>query len=81
MRFRITWEIDIESKDPVESARKALEIQRDPSSLATVFDYADEAGRAGRIDLALDGEELKELIRAYRKERRSCHDDHDQRTG
>jgi len=36
--------------------------------LATVFDHADEAGRAGRIDLALDGEELEGLIRPYRHE-------------
>jgi hypothetical protein len=34
---RVTWEIDIEAKTPKEAARKALEIQHDPLSPATVF--------------------------------------------
>jgi hypothetical protein len=38
MKYRVVWEIDIEdAKTPLEAAQKALEIQRDPNSAATVF--------------------------------------------
>lgn len=36
-KYLVTWEIDIEASTPEEAARKALEIQRDPSSIALVF--------------------------------------------
>lgn len=35
--YRVMWEIDIEAEDPDEACRRALEIQRDPESTATVF--------------------------------------------
>ena len=38
MTYRVTWEIDIEAGSPLAAAKKALKIQRDPSSIATVFD-------------------------------------------
>jgi hypothetical protein len=37
MEYRVKWEIDIEAKNPEEAAKKALEIQRDPKSIATYF--------------------------------------------
>lgn len=36
--YRVVWEIDIEADTPKEAAKKALKIQRDPESTATVFD-------------------------------------------
>lgn len=35
--YRVMWEIDIEATDPETAARRALAIQRDPNSIATVF--------------------------------------------
>lgn len=35
--FLVTWQIDIDAADPVEAAQRALEIQRDEESIATVF--------------------------------------------
>lgn len=51
--YLVTWEIDIDADTPEDAARKALAIQRDPASIATVFDVYDCDGRAGlvRVDL------------------------------
>ena len=35
--YRVTWEIDIDAASSREAAEKALHIQRDPDSTATVF--------------------------------------------
>ncbi len=37
MKFRVTWEIDIDPESPRQAAEQALRIQRDPESIATVF--------------------------------------------
>lgn len=48
--FRVMWEIDIEADSPGEAAVKALEIQRNPTSWAKVFDvYHLSHGRV-RVD-------------------------------
>ena len=47
----MTWKIDIEAESPVEAARQALEIHRDPNSTATVFDVYDEYGNYICVDL------------------------------
>lgn len=50
--FRVAWEIDIDADSPEEAARKALEIQRDPNSIATVFAvFSPKQGRIGREHL------------------------------
>ena len=36
--MKVRWDIDIEARTPREAARKALRIQRDPESIATVFE-------------------------------------------
>lgn len=36
--YRVTWNIDIDAPNPRKAAEKALEMQRDPSSIATVFE-------------------------------------------
>lgn len=35
--YLVEWSIDIEADSPEEAARQALEIQRNPASIATVF--------------------------------------------
>lgn len=39
--FRVSWEIDIWAETAEQAAEKALEIQRDPESTATVFECND----------------------------------------
>lgn len=39
--YLVTWEVDVEAESPHAAAEKALEMQRDPGSLATCFTVAD----------------------------------------
>lgn len=53
--YRVVWEIDIEACAPIEAAKKALQIQRDPNSIATVFDVGERKQHVSeymKIDLA-----------------------------
>ena len=36
--YRVSWTIDIDAASAVKAAREALRIQRDPMSIATIFD-------------------------------------------
>ena len=47
---RVIWEIDIEADTARDAARKALDIQRNPKSIATVFKVANPE-RTVEIDL------------------------------
>lgn len=38
MEYQVTWTIDIDADSHEDAARKALEIQRDPDSIALVFE-------------------------------------------
>ncbi len=49
--YSVNWRIEIEAESPVEAARQALEIHRDPNSTATVFDVYDEQGNCACVDL------------------------------
>lgn len=49
--YRVKWEIDIEADSPEEAAKEALKIQRDPDSVATIFDVIDDNGVTIQIDL------------------------------
>lgn len=40
--MRVKWEIDLDARTAKEAARKALSIQRDPESIATVFEVRDK---------------------------------------
>jgi hypothetical protein len=52
MNYRVLWEIDIFDADsPREAAEKALEIQRKPDSIATVFTVRDETDESAAVDL------------------------------
>jgi hypothetical protein len=58
--YRVRWEIDLEADCNVtdsclEAAKRALEIQRNPDSIATVFDVEDpDTGIWKQIDLSYE---------------------------
>lgn len=56
--YLVTWDINISgARDPIDAARQALEIQRDPESIATVFQViACDSKDKTRIDLSVVGE-------------------------
>ena len=49
--FHVTWEVDLTANSPRAAAEKALAMQRDPFSTATVFDVVDPDGEIHRVDL------------------------------
>jgi len=51
MQYRVVWEIDLDAESVEDAARQALEIQRDPASIATCFIVTDEIGTRQEIDL------------------------------
>jgi hypothetical protein len=56
MRHYLTrWEIDVYADSPEDAARCALEIQRDPTSTATVFEVLDveTSGPGVRVDVPI----------------------------
>ena len=61
--IRVCCEIDVDARTPREAARKALAIQRDPKSIATVFDVQYQ-GKMVRVDLS---EERVSLISTSRR--------------
>ncbi len=42
--YLVCWSIDLEAASPQEAALQALAIQRDPESIATVFQIRDDEG-------------------------------------
>lgn len=52
MEYRVIWEIDLDADSPEDAARKAMEIQRDPASIATCFVVRDLEGKQCKVDLA-----------------------------
>jgi len=51
-RYRVQWEIDLEADSPEEAAREALRIQRNPESIATVYEiFNDEGAHIMRVDI------------------------------
>lgn len=57
--YHVQWEIEICADSAEDAARKALEIQRDPNSLATVFRVADL--KKGWIDIDLTDIDNREV--------------------
>lgn len=62
--YLVTWAINVEADSPEEAAELALEIQRDPESIATVFTTIPQSEdgqfyrvNAKRIDLEVVLEE------------------------
>lgn len=48
--YYVTWTIEVEATSPKVAAEMALEIQRDPTSTATVFMVFDEHGVETHVD-------------------------------
>ena len=49
--YIVTWSIDIDADSAVEAAKSALAIQRNPESIATVFEVAEVGCERVEIDL------------------------------
>src|SRR5262249_30225800 len=54
-QFHVTWTIDIDANNRQEAARRVLAIQRDPASIATVFEVKDDKGKVVEIELSRSG--------------------------
>ncbi|NLA66735.1 MAG: hypothetical protein GX856_00530 [Gammaproteobacteria bacterium] len=52
--YTIGWFIEIDAESPEHAALLALQIQRDPLSLATVFSVQDETGDIRNVDVQPD---------------------------
>ena len=48
MEWIVMWTIDVDANDPVDAARCALEIMRDPESTATCFQVVSK-GEGGEM--------------------------------
>ena len=53
-KYRVIWKIDLENETALGAALEALEIQRDPDSIATVFNVVPEDSDMQIIDLEED---------------------------
>lgn len=49
--YYVEWNIDIDADNPREAAEKALAIQRNHESWATVFNVYDDRGELVQVDL------------------------------
>ena len=54
MKYRVTWEIDLDATSPRAAAREALRIQRDPESIATVFSVRETKSEIPLADEIID---------------------------
>jgi len=64
--FRVKWEMDFEADDATDAAKQALGVQRDPESIATVFNVqatqgGRKTGKAVSVDLSFDGMEVNSV--------------------
>ena len=44
-QMRVRWEIDVDARTPKEAAQRALRIQRDPGSIATVYEVYNKGSK------------------------------------
>jgi len=51
VEYTVTWRIEVDADSPEHAARTALEMQRDPDSLATHFEVVAPDGRVVEVDL------------------------------
>jgi hypothetical protein len=50
VEYHITWKIEVEAESCEEAVKLALEIQRDPNSIATQFEVRDASGTIRELD-------------------------------
>lgn len=51
MEYQTTWKIEVEAGSFEEAVKIALEIQRDPKSIATQFEVRDASGTIRELDM------------------------------
>lgn len=51
MDYHITWRIELEAESFEEAAQIAQQIQRDPNSIATLFEVKDASGTLRELDI------------------------------
>jgi len=51
VEYHITWKIEVDSESFEEAAQIALHIQRDPNSIATLFEVKDASGIIREVDI------------------------------
>ncbi len=51
MEYHITWKIEVEADSFEHAAQIALDIQRDPNSIATQFEIRDASGTIRELDI------------------------------
>jgi hypothetical protein len=56
--YRVRWEIDILATSPREAAIEAQKIQRDPKSIATVFDVSKLEKDSTEMSLILTSKQI-----------------------
>lgn len=57
--YHVRWDMDLDARDPVDAARRALAIHRDPRSWATVFTvHGEHQGAPQGVTVDLDPEGL-----------------------
>lgn len=56
--FLVTWQIDIEAETPEDAAREAFRAQRDPDSIATVFEVQERTKDGHSEPIRVDLEEV-----------------------
>lgn len=49
--YTVQWLITLAAVDPIDAAKQAFEIMRDPESWATVFDTVDQDGSRTMVDM------------------------------
>ncbi len=52
--YHVHWEIDLVADSPREAAERALAIQRDPESIATVFDVSQVGSYLNADPISID---------------------------
>ncbi len=55
--YTVSWSMQVSAKTPVDAARQALKVQRDPHSTAVVFRVEKDDGYSALIDLEIYGAE------------------------
>lgn len=59
----VKWEIEVDAENELEAAMKAREIQRDPASIATVFEVEEyqDVTLVDLSDFSVNGEVVKTI--------------------
>lgn len=56
LEFQVTWVAGVLARDARQAAERALAMQQNPDSIATVFDVTLPSGKQVQVDLSVDDE-------------------------